>query len=124
MEDLMKRRIEWVSGNSFDYPVVHETDIHGNEIYREYKFISLKTPTGLWTDLRAIKPYKDQRYKRFGRRNWIPDNIDFYSIDAQGKRTSISIDCLEDEMPLKTVDYLILKDRNLKNLKRGKDTWL
>ena len=113
------RKLMWITGNNFDYPAILGTD----GLWMDYPNISLKTKGGLWDDLRNHP--KDPRYKRFGRRKWIPCEIDFFSNhrNSEGKKLRLCIDCLEDEMPLKTVDFLIRRDRNLKDIKRGRDRW-
>ena len=115
------RKLMWMTGSHYDYPAILGTD----GLWMVYPNMSLKTLGGLWNNLDALKPFKDTRYKRFGRRKWIPDEIDFFTEhkDDDGKRFRLCIDCLEDEMPLKTVNFLIRRDRNLKLIKGNRDIW-
>ena len=125
LSDCSGRSIQWVVGNPCDYLVLHgEKDIHGKEFSEYYTGLS-RIHSGInMVDLsqerRSEEKRKDPKYKRFGKRRWIPEKVIFLShyVNYRNEYRQLEIDTIEDEIPLNTLDYVLRHDKWLKFLKR------
>ena len=118
-------RIQWVKGSEFDYPLLHGMrDIDGTKHSEYYPRISVNhcgiNLVNLPEVKRSEENRKDPRYKRFGRRHWIPEMVRFFSRDYNifGKYRELEIETIKYEIPLSTVDYLMRHDESFKKTRR------
>ena len=119
------KTIQWIVGNPCDFLVLHgEKDLHGKEFSEYYNRVSRKHAHINMVDLsqerRSEEKRKDPKYKRFGRRRWIPEEVIFLSqyMNYRGEYRELVINTIEDEIPLNTLDYVLRHDKWLKFLKR------